>query len=375
MFKFLYTLYKLIVMQNWKRALHNNAKNVNQILSWCVALAVSFLIANFLVFFYFYDPGWIKREGGATRGIYEPGSKIVRADEGYTITYVDENGYINQSADLVEKNYTLVLGNSQSNGNNVMPEKKWISLLNAKVQEHMKEEKVCVYNMSVGGYDFCDIVKGFKAAISEFPDSDTIIIQIMTTDLSPDNLRSSLLEQRIFTEEVRGSKLMENLTIEQTVRNYLKDLFPLLTYLSELKVPKWSVLMEGAFLHGQGEKTEITEDIIEADYKINLEQVLNYLVSEYHGKIIIINLPQVSISENGELICKEEMEETIFEGLCREKGILYCNMAEYYKNEYLDSKKIPYGFSNTELGSGHLNEDGHKMVADMLYTLWKKERD
>ena len=42
-------------------------------------------------------------------------------------------------------------------------------------------------------------------------------------------------------------------------------------------------------------------------------------------------------------------------------------MDDVFLAEYTASYTLPHGFSNTLLGSGHLNADGHRMVAETLY--------
>ena len=40
------------------------------------------------------------------------------------------------------------------------------------------------------------------------------------------------------------------------------------------------------------------------------------------------------------------------------------NKGDYYNENY----KLPRGFSNTKIGSGHINEDGHHVIAERLFS-------
>ena len=43
-------------------------------------------------------------------------------------------------------------------------------------------------------------------------------------------------------------------------------------------------------------------------------------------------------------------------------------------NEHFQqSREIPYGFRNTAMGTGHLNEAGHRLIAQTLYTYLKEK--
>ena len=353
-------------MEKWK-----------EIKNWFIALVISSLIANFLMPVYFYDPGWIKRDTGATQGIYEPGSMIIRGDEGYTVTQVDYNGYINQSSDLVDSGYILVMGNSQSNGNNVMPNKKWIALLNDKIQEEKEETGVQIYNISVGGYEFYNQVEGIKAAAKEFPHSDAVILQITTTNIPIENLLN--IQQREFSEETRGGELIGNLTYQQKLRNGIKDYFPLLIYLAELKFPQIDISFENAFLQGSVNYGKVVSDNVEDRtkelevYEDALREVFSLLKESYPGEIIILNIPAISIDEEANLVIPESEYDNIFETVCEQNDIEYLNMGAIYQENYEKYKRLPYGFANTKPGNGHLNEDGHKMVAEALNALFKEK--
>lgn len=343
-----------------------------ELLSWICALGIGFVIANFLVSFYFFEPGWFNRQGGATGMIYEPGGKIVRADEGYTVTHVDENGYINESSELSENGYVLILGNSQSNGNNVMPEDKYVQVLNRMLKTDRQDEGVCAYNISVGGTDFCDIVKGFDAAIREFPQSEAVVIQIQTTDFNVGKLQDCIV-QRAFSEEERGSYLKEHITLKQKVLNSIKDYFPLWIYLWEIKSQKIDLDFESAFWYHEGNAHLVADTGQSMDeYEKVLDGVLKFLRSDYNGKVIIVNVPIISLGSNGAIVYDKSETESVFENLCEKNGVVYCNMISRYQSEYARNCKLPYGFCNTSIGTGHLNEDGHRMVAEELYNVLKR---
>ena len=40
--------------------------------------------------------------------------------------------------------------------------------------------------------------------------------------------------------------------------------------------------------------------------------------------------------------------------------------------EYENEAVLPYGFTNTSIGSGHLNKNGHAMIAESLYEIIKE---
>lgn len=342
------------------------------LLQWSMALGLSLLIMNGVMFAYWRDPGWIRRSGNATAGIYEPGRTLVSGTEGFGIHRVDDNGYINRTADLDLSGYALVLGNSQSNGSNVMPDRKWVSLLDDSMRANA-ESKCKVYNVSKGGADFCDIVSGFTAAISEFGNADTVIIQIINTDYETKKMKDSLI-QRNYSPDLCADSIMKGLSPTQQIRNALKNYFPLMVYSYEYRIREMKLDFADAFIYhqassGDGLADEHSKSEYEKAYRIALQDMFSLLVNNYDGKIIVLNLPTVEIGADGQLECLNSETEKIFAQLCMENGISYLNMSEEYRKYYSEKKIVPYGFSNTRPGHGHLNNDGHKMVADALKSI------
>lgn len=92
------------------------------------------------------------------------------------------------------------------------------------------------------------------------------------------------------------------------------------------------------------------------------------------AKIIIVYHPSVSLNEDGSLLLKREvMDAERLQRMCEEKGIYFLDMSNRFVREYLQNYKLPYGFSNSVVGSGHLNKYGHAMIADEIYQLLELE--
>ena len=77
----------------------------------------------------------------------------------------------------------------------------------------------------------------------------------------------------------------------------------------------------------------------------------------------------------GKLENSKGIRQELFDRACKENGIVYINMYDIYDREYEARHVLPYGFSNTRLGYGHLNEEGHQMTADTLLPFLEKEAE
>ena len=56
-----------------------------------------------------------------------------------------------------------------------------------------------------------------------------------------------------------------------------------------------------------------------------------------------------------------------FSEACEAAGVLFVDMSERFLQAYEAEHILPHGFANTAMGQGHLNADGHRLVAEALY--------
>lgn len=63
---------------------------------------------------------------------------------------------------------------------------------------------------------------------------------------------------------------------------------------------------------------------------------------------------------------------SVFADLCAENDIIFLDMSKRFEKEYKEHYAVPYGFSNTSVGEGHLNKSGHAMMANEIYRLIKE---
>lgn len=341
-----------------------------QIAQWALAAVIATIILNCIVACYELYPGYLHRDGGATRGVWMPHYFIVKGDEGRAISEVDGNGYINASNDLADSGYVLFMGNSQSNGIQVAVEKRYISLLNEEFHRDNIDNKVYAYNVSNDGNDFCDLVSGFTAAIEEFPNSHAIVLQIGNMNWPLDKMQNCTV-QRPFSEEMRGAYISTHLSNNQKLLHEIRVVLPFPAYVIEKKFMAIEWDFDNAFWY-HGEKTTVAQNTNDEntwnEYEDCLSEVLGFLRQNYSGEIIILELPYISLG-GGTLQSTNGIRQELFYKLCAENNITYVNMYEIYCREYKTQHILPYGFSNTRPGSGHLNEAGHQMIADELYPI------
>ena len=77
------------------------------------------------------------------------------------------------------------------------------------------------------------------------------------------------------------------------------------------------------------------------------------------------NIPTV---ENGKAFRRDDSRMLeIFKTCCERNGILFVDVTERFLAHFQDTYELPYGFSNTSMGSGHLNVLGHQLISEELF--------
>lgn len=105
-------------------------------------------------------------------------------------------------------------------------------------------------------------------------------------------------------------------------------------------------------------------------YKVGVDQVMEKLsgIAKEEGFPLVI-LYHNSITVQDRTASREDdaQQLEIFRDACQRNGILFVDVTNRFIDHYNNTFELPYGFSNTTMGTGHLNELGHRIIADELY--------
>ncbi len=336
--------------------------------------ALAFLCINILCFGYNRDAEWLERAGGATSGIYVPFHYIVKSDEGLAITTVDQNGYLNPSANLAEK-YIICYGNSQTNGVNVGYGNRYADRLNDFLTDY-EDDIRRVYVVAKGGNSVADLIKGFKALTIEFPNSEAIVLQMYEMD-SPDEMISAYEEQVLYKDEYSAECLKKTRSGNNKIIGAIKEWLPAVAYLANVQIPLLFKADENPFFQAGNIIVDLEKEnspnityLSDDEEKKVVDkycEVLEGLNKEYDGRIIFLYEPYVQIDKNGEMSIVYDPYYTMFDQACSLTGTTLCNVGQDFINAYCQDYTVAYGFWNTSIGTGHLNSNGHRIIAIRLY--------
>lgn len=326
----------------------------------------SFLCVNFLCVFYYSAPGDVYRNNGATESIRMPDSFYFNAEEGHGIIHFDRNGYNNMMGEL-ESSYILVMGSSHMEAIYVSQEQNTAAELNYLLGG--TDNRLRVYNIAHAGNPFPDIIEGFQAGIGEFPNSSAVVIEIYSTSYPLDDLQKSL-HQIEYQPSSGGEYLADHLTVRQRLRSWAIGSLPFIRFVITRQFGTVDLQPENPFgLLAIEEKQNPEFDAQE--YSDALNAAFSLLHNEYGNPIIILYHPEVIFSDNTLEIVRNEKTYDIFKDECERNGLIFVDTGDAFLEAYKKGYIVPYGFHNTAMGNGHLNADGHGIVARELYRVIK----
>lgn len=365
-----------------------NEKNTRKkILSWITAAIAAVICVNFLCLFYIRETGGAERLGGAIYAISQPGRISVNCEEGYGFNRNDENGYTNTTAQLSEDGYILIMGNSMTRGTNTMPKDRYVQQLNSLIAKDMggdASETAYAYSISRGGALFAELASGYDAALAEFPDAKAVVIQLAFENrdlgISPEYLEQ-VYNQREFDVTQTAEYIFENESFVSKFKHLVKNAFPLIPFAENRRFNKIGHPFVGAF--GLN-RIIMKKDIISADLKNEndqnalkyaeldaLTEALSYLNSKNNIPLIILDMPDIKSFDEDSLTFNLYKQD-IWEEACNEAGVTFIGMTDEFEELFLQERKLPYGYSNTSVGTGHMNKAGNRLVAETLYQKLKE---
>lgn len=329
-------------------------------ISWIIGLIISVVIINTLLFPIYHLSPWINTDYNATTAIFYPNSVIAYSEEGYGIRKVDRNGFVNPSTRLNYDNYILFMGASHTIGKEILQGYSFVDILEEKYG-------LKVYSIAMDGHYYPEIISGFSAAIQQFPNSNSIVIEISSTDYELTQLENSIV-QREYNPQYSGANISNTFSPKDRVKIAYQDYFPLIRAINKNLKSNQSELSSNKTKH-----TTLDENYEKKYIKV-INDTLSVINKNYTNPVYIVYHPEVSLSDSGEIEIIPSATKEQFKNCCEENNIFFIDMTEDFVIEFNNSNKLPYGFMNTSYGTGHLNRTGHQLIAEKIYSVMEEKR-
>jgi hypothetical protein len=319
----------------------------NKAVKFILAGITAFLFLNILCLVYYNIPVHITTQTGVTDYAWEKHAFYSKMTEGFGYGKMNNEGFNNLRNYNKQPVDILIMGSSQMEGTNVPQNKTAAALLN-ELFNGLKY----AYNIGISGHDFPHIVNNIETAIQYYKPSEYIVIETGSMQFSIQDMEESI-----------------NGTLKRIPSYDSKIMFFL------QKIPYLRLLyLQYRHFTGNGGENGPEQNIIAFDkekYSTALDAVmkrLHQLSTEYGAGIIIFYHPHLVFGGGG-LISEDTVYEysALFKNSCLRNDVIFINMADCFIEEYNNSYILPHGFSNTVIGAGHLNRNGHRLIANELF--------
>lgn len=332
-------------------------KRVKSPFQWLLAFCIAFCFVNLLCFLYERPTGWFDTPNGVSPAGWRPGSVIVHGMEGYGVTRVDRNGYLNPEGELAE-GYILMMGSSHTQGKEIPSHRKYSVLVNNYFAKDTG--KLYTYNISCDGNFLPSQIKHFPAAIAAFPDAGMVTLEIASTDFSESQIESAL-DPAVYDPQNTIAIQAAHMGTMTRLKNGIKEYFPLL-----------SLIRKKIETKAEADSHVAPEERNPETYSVLLGMAMEQLRSHYDGKIVFIYHPDLEIQNDGTVRAVYSETWELFCEACREYNIDVMDMGPAFLAHYAHSNQLPYGFANTVPGAGHLNQVGHHLIAEGLIAMMEE---
>jgi hypothetical protein len=296
---------------------------------------------------------------------YLQGSKIVEINEGYAVRSVNSLGFLDRNYDKKAKAFRFILtGNSISEALQVPTDSVYDNLLEDTLSVQLGK-RTEIWNLARNGARLLDNMD----ALPHFTDSleyDAAIVQFNPTNYI--NIRASKNEIKI-----QGDSLTSKLASRKA-----NNIFNKIDQKLRETFVTWNMMMTrvyvlSRFLNNVAKKRSLNVDLENNDadkvtstkrpvmkdeeiqYFDNLLSVLTKKLLKKNTKVFFFVYP----------LQKDSVASAVYFQVCNNNNIRFIDLSKY--QELQDTVNYPAaGFLNTQLGKGHLNAKGHRLLANIL---------
>ncbi len=315
------------------------------------ALFSAVFITSLFVMIYYYQGVLTDDLTGAADYKWRSRQYKANAAEGFAWMRMDKNGFNNVT--VSDRNMDiLVMGASHMEAAQVPQDKNTCSLLNKEM------DGIHVYNIGIAGHSIMMCIDNLEDAIKTYHPKDYVIIH--TDDLLLDSEGWGLLADGNFAEVefMQPGKLRQLREIPS-----LKIIYKQLV--DKVKIERAN--SKAVSLGGDADKEPEFEMIHSVLKKVS------DLAGKYEIHIMIAYTPHVGINKDASIYRKDEVNQVNqFASLCLGNGIIFADFYKEFERGYYDNYKLPFGFMNASIINGHLNRQGHQIVAREIQKIIKK---
>lgn len=311
-----------------------------------LAFFLALFFVNSLCRFYYSPPQFKTNLEGFSTYKYKEGI-CFKCIEGIGKTTIDSFGFNNDGSVTPEDAKVVCIGSSQTLAAGMNTAENYVSLLN-QINNSFK-----AYNVGVGNQFLSRSFFRIPFLVGKFPGAKTYVVET-----------PHLPEQNEWTQ------IADNICFGIADINYIEwdDKNPVIKVLRSMPYARLLFYNYSSIIKGHQKKNFLSDVVLnESLYEAEANRAFAELNKRLNGqRIVILYLTDFEVQPNDELYSKRNKKINILKRVCRIHNAEFINMGPYFKEKYDKERVLPNGFKNYHAGKGHLNKNGHKMVAEVL---------
>ncbi|GHV08590.1 hypothetical protein FACS189485_20260 [Spirochaetia bacterium] len=335
-------------------AIKFSAANLGKIIT---AGMIALFVLNLLCFVYYNIPGHFSSVSGATDYVYPKYAHYIHMTEGFGYGRLNNEGLNNLNDFNSQKIDVVIMGSSQMEGLNVAQTKTTAAILNK-----LFYESKYVYNIGFSTHDFCRNINNLANAVQYYKPTEYVVFEIQDVKIGIQEL-----------EDVVNSKMKRLPAFNNGILSYLQRMPYLRLGYRQVKLFTGIHVVDTLkIIEHKNTSLENVPVIDEKEqYSILLDAVMhriNQISINNNIKPIIFYHPHLTLNKDGSASANTNDEYLdAFKAACINNGIYFLDMTAVFMEEYQTNHILPYGFANTAVGAGHLNKNGHRIIANELF--------
>jgi lysophospholipase L1-like esterase len=341
--------------------------NKHEKLLWFIkiigAFITAFVLLNIFCLLYFNEAIHGPSDTGATDYVWEQNKFYSGAKEGFAFGVTDRNGYNNSfPREQGQSLNIIVMGSSHMEAFQVAQDENATYLLNERLKSNGNSD--FAYNIGISGHDFLRCASNFVNALNTFKPTKYVVIETGSVSFDATSVDAALAGTypKIASHDVGIIGFLQRIP-------YLRLTYQQLQSFIGLNADSGNADTAAS---DQAQTSAVTES-----YRNNFTQLIQKLADSAKNasiKLIVLYHPQISFNSDSSLRIDTNPDYLkLFKDTCNANGIIFADMSDKFVSAYQTQRIVPYGFSNTAAGVGHLNKDGHRMFADIIYDIIAKD--
>lgn len=326
------------------------SKKVRNAFAWLLKAAIAGLLAMAVLtvfcIMYWYNGLHIKSLTGATNYNWLPNQLILNMAEGFCAVRMDENGYNNPEF-IPDKDIDLLLmGTSHMLAAEVNADESTAYYLNELCPS------IYTYNIGMDNNPIYSCVKNMQSAVQTFHPHKFVVVEV-------DDVALNIGDMQAVLDGTYGGVP----AYDSGIMYFLQKYVPV------AKQAYRQLRAAGVFANAEA-PVNAAVDYTSDEYRATLDEFLSMAVEPVDkagSRLIIVVHPNTTLGEDGQLVLQINKEALdVMTKSCSEHGITLIDMSDSYQELFCNEHVLPYGFINTQVGVGHMNKYGHRVMAEEI---------